>query len=352
MLPSEFRNLWEDFANKDLSDCFIDFYDNPLVAFQLIQEFVYLCQEIIDEQIESILKGIMELLNITKDKISNKALIENTLRPILRESYHNIFDDEKISEKFHRSLIKKFKEFFEDKIKNEEKIEEFYDLIESRTLKNSIANLKKILFYIKFNGDPLQFKIESQTERKAEIKQFNKNDCICVQGFLKTPKNCLVLLSPPLMKKGYSFLNLKPVVIEYDQQLPENELNIIKQQKQFKGNIELIILNSNEENTQKNIPEIINEKNKFYDELFSMKTENVNNNNTIYSLNNQENKTLHLTENKIIKEEPQNIILGKIGPESEENKQDKKIDPEKNFQVTSSINYMINNKNSDENLLR
>ena len=160
-------------------------------------------------------------MNLTQDKNLNKTQIENTLKPIFKENYQFVFDSEKISEIIFTKLKQRFEEFFKEYFNNSEKKDEFEDLINSRSFKNAVSNLKKIVFYLKFNGEQIQFKIENINERKKEIKFLNKNECICVQGFLKNPKNCLVLLSPPLMKNGYPYQNLKPVVIEYNEKISD-----------------------------------------------------------------------------------------------------------------------------------
>jgi len=202
-------------AIQSLSDCYIDFYEDPIHSFHLIQEIFILCSEMFKEQIKYLINQILIILNIPKEK-NNEKIIENRMKTIFQEFFNKIFETEKCSENFLVNISKKYKEFVRNQLKDFKKHDEFEDMIKSKSFRNMISLIKKILLYIEFHDPPLIFKIDSFKERKIESIKFKNLDCICVEGFIKDEKNCLILLNPPMMKNGFIYNGLKPVVITYD----------------------------------------------------------------------------------------------------------------------------------------
>jgi hypothetical protein len=167
------------------------------------------------EQIKYLINQILIILNIPKEK-NNEKIIENRMKTIFQEFFNKIFETEKCSENFLVNISKKYKEFVRNQLKDFKKHDEFEDMIKSKSFKEMIFLIKKILLYIEFHDPPLNLSIDSFKDRKTETKKLKNSDCICVEGFIKDEKNCLILLNPPLMKNGFIYNGLKPVVIVYE----------------------------------------------------------------------------------------------------------------------------------------
>jgi hypothetical protein len=213
MLPSEFKKLWEDFCNKNISDCFIDFYDLPEISFHLIQELLLICSENFKIQAKQIVDSVVKILHLNKETFK---YLEISLRGVFQEYFIQIFENEERREEFFRKTKKSFTDFIDQKFPDLGKVDEVDDLISGRSFKELIGIIKKILLYIDFHEPPLKLKLERCEERKIEIKKFKNSDCVCVEGIIKDAKNCLILLHPPLLKNGFAFQGLKPVVIVYE----------------------------------------------------------------------------------------------------------------------------------------
>jgi hypothetical protein len=213
MLPSEFKKLWEDFCIKNISDCFIDFYDLPEISFHLIQELLLICSENFKAQSKQLVDSIVKILHLNRETYK---YLEISLKAVFQEYFIQIFENEDRREEFFQKTKKNFADFIDQNFPNIEKADEIEDLLSSRSFKEVISIIKKILLYIDFHEPPLKLKLENFKERKIEIKKFKNSDCVCVEGIIKEVKNCLILLHPPMLKTGFAFQGLKPVVIVYE----------------------------------------------------------------------------------------------------------------------------------------
>jgi hypothetical protein len=183
------------------------------------------------EQLKSTTNQILSLLNVPSDK-NNYKQIESCLKTIYQEYFTFIFENEKNSESFFTNVKKKFENFVHNDLENFDKEDEFEDMITSKSFKEMIVIIKKILLYIEFHDPPLKLKIDSFRERKIEIKKFKNSECICVEGLVKENKNCMILLYPPVLKNGFVYQGLKPIVIVYNGEIKEDMIVHVEEEKE------------------------------------------------------------------------------------------------------------------------
>jgi hypothetical protein len=230
-------------GKENISDCFIDFFDKPLMTFNLIQELFSLSIKIFKEQINGMIHKILEFLQIQNNP-NNVKYIENVTKPIFQEYFTQIFESESKSSEFYSIIKLKFEDYMYNDIKTFEKENEFEDMVESRSFKNIITNIKKMLLFIHFHDPPLKFEIDEHKIRKSDVKVLKTADCLCVEGFIKDNKSCLILVSPPLLKNGYAYQGLKPIVIAYNSNSEEIMLQPSKG-KEDEGIINTILPGNN-----------------------------------------------------------------------------------------------------------
>jgi hypothetical protein len=178
-----------------------------------------ICLELFKDGLKKRLKQIMGILYIEDEK-NNSQVIEKLLKPILMEFFVNIFESEKYSQKFFTKVTESFGYFVND-IDNFTRNSEFDELVRSCSFKNLINKIKRIILFAEFHDPSLNIKIDILEDNNVELRTFKASECICIDGLVKDNKNYLVLLSPPLLKNGYPYQGLKPMVIMYDIKLDE-----------------------------------------------------------------------------------------------------------------------------------
>ena len=164
-------------AIQSLSDCYIDFYEDPIHSFHLIQEIFILCSEMFKEQIKYLINQILIILNIPKEK-NNEKIIENRMKTIFQEFFNKIFETEKCSENFLVNISKKYKEFVRNQLKDFKKHDEFEDMIKSKSFKEMIFLIKKILLY-DFNFDCFNNSFNYQDKPKIVDDSPIAYQCVC-----------------------------------------------------------------------------------------------------------------------------------------------------------------------------
>ena len=228
MLPSEFKNQWEDMAQKYITDSFMDFFDDSLLTFHLIQELYLICLNLVEIIIHKKVDSITENLNIP---LEIKIKVIYSLRTFFNEYNIYIFENPKENEEFTDQIIEEYKKRVLSLDEMKKRMVDFEQMIKSKYFKDLLLLIKKLMIYIKFHDPPLSFNIENNClDRKLEFKIFKNSDCYCVDGFAKENKNCLVILKPPLFKNNFSYQGLKYIVIFCDDNkiFQENYINLFK----------------------------------------------------------------------------------------------------------------------------
>ncbi len=155
---------------------------------------------------------LLDLLHIPNDK-GNYNQITKTIKPIFMEHYVYIFESDNVNEIFH-SLVKDDYTKFVKNLLNFSKASEFDELINSSCFKSIIKVIKRIILFNEFHDPPLNIKIAYRDIKETIIRNFKSTDCICIDGLVKDNKNYIILLNPPILKNGYSYQGLKPIVMQ------------------------------------------------------------------------------------------------------------------------------------------
>ena len=223
--------MWEELGKENIPDCFIDYFCYQKETFNLIQELILIIQKSVNNNIIEYNNSIIKLFSLQNEKNTNKQ-IQIIIKSIYQEYYNEIFESENNKIKNEKEIINNFCIYYKTQINIYNKNDEFEDLIKSRSFINLINLIKKILLYIEFHDPSLIFSIQSHNERKYEINNFKNSDCLCVEGFSKIDKKCLILINPPKMKNGYNYQNLKPIVMLVNSNIEnENKNNKIQKNK-------------------------------------------------------------------------------------------------------------------------
>jgi hypothetical protein len=155
----------------------------------------------------------MKVLFIDDEK-NNSTTVEKLVKPLLMEFFASIFEGQH-GQTFLDRLIYKYESLVKD-IENFTKQSEYDELVKSISFKNLVNKIIRIILFAEFHDPQLNIKIDVLEDNNVELRTFKPSECICIDGLVKENKNYLVLLSPPLLKNGYPYQGLKPLVIMYD----------------------------------------------------------------------------------------------------------------------------------------
>ena len=238
-LPSEIKNIWETIALENIGDCFIDYFNYPLITFHLVQEMFYIMQSMIKEKINFILKKILEIVNIGQNEnISKNEIIKQNLFCILKPFFQNyvieIFDNEesKNNKAFNESFCSNFLMFYnqeiipiissqgdEDTINNlmDENVN-MYEIVNSTSFKKMVSNIKKIILFTELNSQQLSFQIDDFITREIsfDLSSNKDRDNLNVNGKTRENQKKLILINPPKTKNGSNYPNLLKIILPYD----------------------------------------------------------------------------------------------------------------------------------------
>ena len=289
ILPSEFKQMWDCIAQENLLDTFIDFFDDQVIAYEIVSEFFYLNIELFKENFVSKIRKIFESLKIPLlDQTSLSGIIK-FFRPLIEEFYDNIFYDPVETEEYFKSISKKlmFNMTNNNIIKESDSLyDNLRDILESNYFKEFVNIMKKIVLYCEMHEPPLQINIPPIGQRKPIIKFFKSTEIICIDGSPSDDKEYLVLIEPPILKNSYYYMSLKPIVVVYKigsftqfDKINNNESNeesnkkiLINEQKEQKESndkkvLTEVLLNNSEilksKEKQKEIEIEINEEQKY-----------------------------------------------------------------------------------------
>jgi hypothetical protein len=67
-LPSEFKADWEDIVKTAIPDVFMDFFENPFVAVNLVQDLFLIIHAEVETQIDMTTKGLLASLGIRQNQ--------------------------------------------------------------------------------------------------------------------------------------------------------------------------------------------------------------------------------------------------------------------------------------------
>ena len=253
---NEFKKFWEGMIQTEL----IESFDFCIKEYKLISHFSQDMMLLIYEETKKIIEqkflDILKCLNLSKTSKDKKDSLYMKMMPFFRENFNNIFEfnEEKmkyIKEKL-KNVINQYNFLNEIKImanassrtlndilknnsennvnskgnrsnRNNNNINpninmnsEMYKLLENKIRGKNFEGVMKSFFsiclYMLLHDPVLNFDIEKYPKRKLIYYYYNKKDFINVEGFGNDKTPCVIILSPPSLKKKFAFNGLRPAV--------------------------------------------------------------------------------------------------------------------------------------------
>ena len=92
MNKKEFMQLWNDFGRPDLLNNFIDFENEPIIVYHLIQEMFVIIVQQIEKHEKEVYKNISELLKFEKEvNLDIYRYLKQELKQVFKDFHENIF---------------------------------------------------------------------------------------------------------------------------------------------------------------------------------------------------------------------------------------------------------------------
>jgi len=252
---NEFKKFWESMIQTEL----IESFDFCIKEYKLISHFSQDMMLLIYEETKKIIEqkflDILKCLNLSKTSKDKKDSLYMKIMPFFRENFNNIFEfnEEKmkyIKEKL-KNVINQYNFLNDIKImanassqtlndilknNNENNVNnkgnrsnrnsninpninmnnEMYKLLENKIRGKNFEGVMKSFFsiclYMLLHDHVLNFDIEKYPKRKLIYYFYNKKDFINVEGFGNEKTPCIIILSPPSIKKKFAFSGLRPAV--------------------------------------------------------------------------------------------------------------------------------------------
>jgi len=264
---NEFKNFWESMIQTEL----IESFDFCIKEYKLISHFSQDMMLLIYEETKKIIEqkflDILKCLNLSKTSKDKKDSLYIKMIPFFRENFNNIFefDEEKmkyIKDKL-KNVISQYNFLNETKImanassrtlsdilknNNENNANskgnrsnrnsninpninmnsEIYKLLENKIRGKNFEGVMKSFFsiclYMLLHDPVLNFDIEKYPKRKLIYYFYNKKDFINVEGFGNDKTPCVIILSPPSIKKKFAFSGLRPAVYTLSGDIVNSEI--------------------------------------------------------------------------------------------------------------------------------
>ncbi|MCQ2819062.1 MAG: hypothetical protein MJ252_17505 [archaeon] len=247
ILPSEIKETWEELAIQNIGDCFIDFFEKPVIVFHLVQEMFYIMKLIIEERKTYISNKILNLFDLSPENKHFdfiKTNLEKKFYEFLKDFQSDLFLNEEtervknLNEYFKEQFLDFYLKYILPKLiedQNENNISGdindpygMKEIINSRSFIKTIMNIKKILLYIEFHKDNLSFKINDFSTREVKYKSNETKDfeVLNVNGRSNEGQKKLILVEPPKLKGGYNFLGMLDIILPSN----SNEEDIFKKE--------------------------------------------------------------------------------------------------------------------------
>ena len=243
MNKKEFMQLWNDFGRPDLLNNFIDFENEPIIVYHLIQEMFVIIVQQIEKHEKEVYKNISELLKFEKEvNLDIYRYLKQELKQVLKDFHENIFqlnkgdNNNEINKGSlwfnYEEFFIKYIEFFEKTLPhNESHSKIFYEVIKGPDFIKMLEHVKTIVLFLKFNGMQYNIKIEPYNERVLEIRDNMHNrkmNYVVPFGYSKENTHCIVLMHPPCHNKICSSLydkNIPLIVFGINSEFIENRLS-------------------------------------------------------------------------------------------------------------------------------
>ena len=233
-LPSEIKNIWESLS-IDIGDCFIDFFSKPTLTFHLLQELIFITQQMLKEKIEHIYNKVLSILDLENSEQIKKDLI-SSMKPFLQNYVIDIFDKESKRNKiFDNNICNHFVLFYNTEIfplmnnsnddeilhknyTNDNTAINIYEIVNSKSFKRMISDIKRIILFTELNHQEISFNIDDYLSREISYdnSSYKDRNNFNVNGKCLENQSKIILLQPPVLKSGNPYPNLQKIVLPFD----------------------------------------------------------------------------------------------------------------------------------------
>ncbi|KAL4442307.1 hypothetical protein ABPG74_005648 [Tetrahymena malaccensis] len=287
LLPSEFKTKWESLVTDGVANTFINFFENPLILTNLIQDLFIIIHEISKNHIKETNSKVMDLLQL--DKKHAKAYEQNLSKlyqdynndifkvvadiehpkvaavvqkfkqqadKIVTHQYFSEFqnmksdyideDEEELDKDQSSSSAKKTQKkinIFRDTIFFEQNQEDFkqylQELYESNELLEFIEQFYRLSIHMHLHDPPLNLPIQNFKNRVFEYIPYKKNNYYLIDGFVQQNAPALTVI-PSVLRNNQIYTGIKPSVIllteEFMNERIQSKIDLIIQSEQSQYN--------------------------------------------------------------------------------------------------------------------
>ncbi len=204
MLPSEFKQNWENLGKDFVLEAFENTFDNPTILSHIVQDSIREIYNEAEKTIKTKIINILKLLNI-EEGYNDKFLIR--FRLLFQEYFSVIFicvsDNIESVRNNMIGIVDKYE--YDDKGM-------LKDDINSKGFELFVQNSFKLCIYMLLHDPQLMFNIPTYDKRRLIYNYYNKTDFLNIDGFGKEQTPCLIILPPPLLRSNFAYQGLKPAV--------------------------------------------------------------------------------------------------------------------------------------------
>lgn len=212
LLSSEFKKEWNDLGSSTIMESFEHVFNRSTLLAHMVQETFLITftetQKLIDQKVSH----IMSYFNISQKNCKYEKFFFKII-PIFEEFFVPIFFDNQheneilvnnILSNLSKNIIgKNIAKYFHKEI--------LLDL-QSENIKKFINKSIKLSLYMHLHSPILTINIDPFDQREYVYYYFNHCEHVNIEGFEKDNSPCLVILPPPLLNSGFSFMGIKPFV--------------------------------------------------------------------------------------------------------------------------------------------
>jgi len=201
MLPSEFKQLWEELTAELFIDAFDDFLEDYSILHILVSIVFHSLNSLLHKTRISLIQTIGKMLNLPEEAYDQ--LENHCLAPIFQEYSLEVFS---FSETFYNEVCKHIKEDIINSYKdNNLSIEQW---IHSDHLKSFLKALHKLCLYMMLSEPKIELIINTESTHT----EFKKSLHHCLDGFPKDGAMCTIIIPSPI-REGKAYQGIKSSVV-------------------------------------------------------------------------------------------------------------------------------------------
>lgn len=212
LLSSEFKKEWNDLGSSTIMESFEHVFNRSTLLAHMVQETFLITftetQKLIDQKVSH----IMSYFNISQKNCKYEKFFVKIV-PLFEEFFVSIFFDNKLENEtlVNNILTNLSKNIIGKNIAKYFHKEILLDL-QSENIKKFINKSIRLSLYMHLHSPILTINIDPFDKREHVYYYFNHCEHVNIEGFEKESSPCLVILPPPLLNSGFTFMGIKPFV--------------------------------------------------------------------------------------------------------------------------------------------